>query len=112
VYASKNSDQIESLSPHVLLTEEAGEIFEAHSFLAMSPTCRQIIAIGDHMQLRPKAGCYELKKKSGQGFNVDESLFERLILEGTRLVTLNVQHRMRPEFSRIIREGLTTARWF
>jgi AAA+ superfamily predicted ATPase len=106
VYASKNSDQIESLSPDVLLIEEAGEIFEAHTFAAMSPTCKQIIAIGDHMQLRPKAECYDLKKESGRGFNVDESLFERLILSGVPLVTLSVQHRMRPEFSRIIRETM------
>ena len=103
IYAAKHADQLEALAPDVLLTEEAGEIFEGQTLAAISGSCKQIIAIGDHMQLRPKAECYELKKESGKGYNVDESMFERLILAGVPLVTLNVQHRMRPEFSRIVR---------
>eukprot|EP01050_Picozoa_sp_SAG11_P003357 SAG11_NODE_188_length_13029_cov_3.652514_5_plen_2762_part_00 len=106
IYAAKHADQLAVLAPDVLLTEEAGEIFEAQTLAAISSSCKQIIAIGDHMQLRPKAECYELRKESGKGFNVDESMFERLILSGLPLVTLNVQHRMRPEFSRIVRETM------
>ena len=99
--------------------------------------CQQLIMIGDHRQLPPKAEHYRLRKEAGLGFDIDVSLFERLArsydlpasladdviggpadaqacaIEGSPgvrtgwlrlpMVTLAVQHRMRPEFSRLIR---------
>lgn len=48
---------------------------------------------GDHKQLRPSTSVYELARK----YNMDISLFERMINNGINCHTLAVQHRMRPE---------------
>lgn len=56
------------------------------------------------MQLRPKVNVYDLQVDSGRGYNMDRSLFERLV-EDRNIPTsvLSTQYRMRPEFSRLIR---------
>lgn len=41
--------------------EEAAEILEAHSIVALSSTAEHLILIGDHEQLRPKPAEYGLK---------------------------------------------------
>ena len=72
--------------------------------IGMSPNCKHLIAIGDHKQLRPKLDSYKLTVESGEGYKFNRSLFERLALSDFPLVTLNLQHRMRPEISRLIRQ--------
>ncbi len=96
----------------------------------MRGRCRQLVMIGDHLQLRQKAEYYPLRKEAGHGFDIDVSIFERLAkaskaapstptaaaAEGVAgevgsddrlpLVTLKVQHRMRPEISRLVRETM------
>lgn len=63
-----------------------------------------MILIGDHKQLRPKVESYSLTAVSGHGFGLDISLFERLILSPSMdSVMLQVQHRMRKEFSDLLR---------
>lgn len=56
---------------------------------------------------------YELTVDKGDGYDLNKSLFERLVLKGFPHVTLTTQHRMRPEISALIREltypGLTDA---
>jgi hypothetical protein len=44
-----------------------------------------------------------LQVKSGRGYDLDMSLFERLVASGIEYVSLGHQHRMRPEISRIVR---------
>lgn len=85
-----------------MLVEEAGEILEAHVITALGPSTQQLILIGDHQQLRPKCS-YELSVAKGEGFDLNRSLFERLILKGFPHITLTQQHRMRPEISSMIR---------
>lgn len=88
----------------VVIVEEAGEVFESHVLSALTPQSKHCILIGDHLQLPPKAESYKLTCSSKIGYNIDISLFERLILSKTLPSTmLAVQHRMRPEFSEIIR---------
>jgi AAA domain len=92
----------------VVLVEEAGEVLEAHVLSALLKVdnvkaTKHLILIGDHMQLRPKLETYELTTVSGGGYNLDCSLFEHLITGGRPAVTLQVQHRMRPSFSALIR---------
>ena len=58
-----------------------------------------MILIGDHQQLRPNPSVFELAKK----YNLELSLFERMVNNGMQCQTLNVQHRMRPEISRLIK---------
>jgi hypothetical protein len=81
---------------------------------------QHLILIGDHQQLRPQASVYRydcMHSETGGSLpqpltsriyrlairhHLDVSLFERLIKNGLPHVTLSVQHRMRPEISRLI----------
>jgi superfamily I DNA and/or RNA helicase len=54
-------------------------------------------------QLRPKVNNYELTVEKGYGYELNVSLFERLVQAGYPHQTLNKQHRMRPEISELIR---------
>jgi len=54
--------------------------------------------LGDHKQLKPSTAVYKLSKD----FNIDVSLFERMINNKMDCPILNVQHRMRPEISSLI----------
>lgn len=100
--AAKYSSAIQAALPGVVLVEEAGEILEAHILTALGPNTEQLILIGDHKQLRPKCA-YELSVEQGDGFDLNRSLFERLVLKGFPHVSLSEQHRMRPEISAMIR---------
>jgi superfamily I DNA and/or RNA helicase len=100
--AAKYSASIQGASPGVILVEEAGEILEAHVLTSLGPCTQQLIMIGDHKQLRPKCS-YELSVAQGDGFDLNRSLFERLVMKGFPHVTLTQQHRMRPEISSMIR---------
>jgi hypothetical protein len=55
-------------------------------------------------QLRPKVNHYQLTVEKGEGYNLNQSLFERLVIAGYPHQTLQKQHRMRPEISALIRE--------
>ena len=55
-------------------------------------------------QLRPKVNNYQLTVEKGEGFDLNRSLFERLVLKGYPHDTLSTQHRMRPEISAFVRE--------
>jgi len=107
--AAKYRDILGVVAPEVVLVEEAGEVLEAHILTALAEGteekggCQHLIMIGDHMQLRPKVEQYRLTAPSGGGYNLDCSLFERLIGEERAYVTLDVQRRMRPMISALIR---------
>ncbi|KAK3386657.1 P-loop containing nucleoside triphosphate hydrolase protein [Podospora didyma] len=97
--AAKYSHLIRAAKPDVILVEEAGEILESHILTALAPSVKQLILIGDHKQLRPKINNYALSVEKGEGFDLNRSLFERLIMQGTEHTTLRKQHRMVPEIS-------------
>ena len=96
--AAKYNHILTRLYPKIIIIEEAAEVFEAHVFTSLTPSVQQLIMIGDHKQLRPKANCYDLEKN--YAFCV--SLFERLAINGFPVFTLEVQHRMRPEIASLI----------
>ncbi|KAJ2919492.1 hypothetical protein MD484_g924, partial [Candolleomyces efflorescens] len=102
--AAKYGLTIQAIAPDVVLVEEAGEILESHILTALGPGLKQLILIGDHKQLRPKVKNYELTVEKGNGYDLNCSLFERLILSGYPHQTLTKQHRMRPEISDLIRQ--------
>jgi hypothetical protein len=102
--AAKYSKFIRAAAPDVIIVEEAGEILESHVLTALAPTVKQVVLIGDHKQLRPKINNYQLSVEKGGGYDLNRSLFERLILQGAPHCTLNKQHRMVPEISRFPRE--------
>lgn len=101
--AAMYTDEIRKASPGIVLVEEAGEILESHILTALTSTTKQLILIGDHKQLRPKVNNYALTVEKGDGYDLNVSLFERLVLSGVPHTTLSKQHRMRPEISSLVR---------
>ncbi|KAJ6515608.1 P-loop containing nucleoside triphosphate hydrolase protein [Mycena sanguinolenta] len=101
--AAKYTRDIQAASPQVLIVEEAGEILESHVITALGTDTQQMILIGDHKQLRPKVNNYLLTVEKGDGYALNRSLFERLVLEGYPHKVLTQQHRMRPEISALVR---------
>ncbi|KAG2458417.1 ZNFX1 protein, partial [Polypterus senegalus] len=89
---------VQDIQPKVVVVEEAAEVLEAHIVTTLTAACEHLILIGDHQQLRPSATVYELAKN----FNLEVSLFERLIRMGIPYVRLNYQHRMRPEIAKLL----------
>ncbi len=101
--AAKYARDLQSASPGVILVEEAGEILESHILTALSSGTKQLALIGDHKQLRPKVNNYALTVEKGDGYDLNRSLFERLVLAGYPHTTLTNQHRMCPEISSLVR---------
>ncbi|KAL4998548.1 P-loop containing nucleoside triphosphate hydrolase protein [Aspergillus recurvatus] len=101
--AAMNARNLSVISPGIVLLEEAGEILESHVLAAIGSHTKQLIMIGDHQQLRPKINNYALSVEKGSGYDLNRSLFERLIETGYRHSTLAKQHRMAPEISALVR---------
>ncbi|PKK69466.1 hypothetical protein RhiirC2_661403 [Rhizophagus irregularis] len=111
--AARYQDLIRSIKPEIIICEEAGQILEAHVLGALTPSTQHLILIGDHNQLRPRISTFSLgmDSKTGRNYQLDKSLFERLVnsdrtskVEKTQLLT---QRRMRKgEISDLIRYTL------
>ena len=101
--AAKNAKIINAVQPEIVIVEEAGEILESHILTALGPFTKRLILIGDHKQLRPKAN-FHLSVEKGTGYDLNRSLFERLILKNYPHTSLLKQHRMRPEISNLVRQ--------
>lgn len=95
---------LESAQPDIVIVEEAGEIQESHVLTALTSSVKQLVLIGDHKQLRPKINNYNLTVEKGEGYDLNRSMFERLILQGHPHTTLQKQHRMHPDISVLVRE--------
>ncbi|KAJ6024726.1 AAA family ATPase [Penicillium herquei] len=102
--AARYSRALHVANPAIVIVEEAGEILESHILTAMTLETKQLVLIGDHKQLRPKVNNYKLSVESGDGLDLNRSLFERLIAKGFPHTALTTQHRMRPEISRLVRQ--------
>ncbi|KAM7189183.1 AAA domain containing protein [Rhypophila sp. PSN 637] len=92
--AAKYTRLIRTAKPDIVLVEEAGEILESHILTALAPSVKRIILIGDHKQLQPKINTYALNMEKGDGFDLNQSLFERLIMQGATHTALRKQHQM------------------
>ena len=101
--AATHAELIQTVSPGAVLVEEAGEILECHVLTALSESTKKLIMIGDHKQLRPRVSNYALSVEKGDGFDLNVSMFERLVLAGYPTTTLSEQHRMSPKISSIVR---------
>ena len=97
--AAKYNYILQRLSPKIVVIEEAAEVLESHIVSCLSSGAQQLVLIGDHKQLRPKPNTHELVKE----YHMAISLFERLANNGFPLVTLGIQHRMRPEIACLVR---------
>ncbi len=96
--AAKYNYLMTEIRPKIVIFEEAAEVLEAHIVTSLASSVQQLILIGDHQQLKPKPTCYDLEKN----YELSVSLFERLIKNEFQRVTLENQHRMRPEISALI----------
>lgn len=96
---SKYRGLISSLSPKVVLIEEAAEVIEAPIAAACFQSLEHMILVGDHKQLK---GTCAVKDLAGEPFNLDVSMFERLVGNGIGFSILGRQRRMAPEISRLL----------
>ena len=96
---SKYRGLVAGLKPRVVLIEEAAETLEAHITAACFDTLEHLILVGDHQQLRGHCAVPEL---ASEKYNLDVSMFERLIKNNVEFSCLLKQRRMVPEISRII----------
>lgn len=111
---ARKLDLLRRINVKVLLCEEAGEVLEAHLLTALLPSVEHAILIGDHQQLRPHVQNYDLssESKNGEQYSLDVSLFERLIQPNNIIAqplpycTLEVQRRMHPSISQLVRQTL------
>lgn len=101
--AAKYAQELQAASRDVVLVEEAGEILESHILTSFGPHTQQLVLIGDHEQLRPKVNNHDLSVEKGDGYDLNRSLFERLIRKDFPHQTLTQQHRMRPTISALVR---------
>ena len=97
--AAKYRKLLQKVEPKLIIVEEAAEVLESHIIATLNANCKHLILIGDHKQLRPSTTVYELSKK----YALDISLFERMVRNEVPCVTLEEQHRMRPEISSLMR---------
>lgn len=77
-----------------ILIDESTQATEPECMIPVVLGCRQLVLVGDHCQLGPVVMC---KKAARAGLS--QSLFERLVVLGTRPIRLQVQYRMHPALS-------------
>lgn len=100
---SKYRALISALKPKIILIEEAAETLEAPVIAACVESLEHLILVGDHQQLRPHCHVKEHEMGEGRAFNLNVSLFERLVINNVEFDTLLRQRRMIPEIRRILR---------
>ncbi|ELU02825.1 hypothetical protein CAPTEDRAFT_212972 [Capitella teleta] len=98
--AAKCHDLLQKLKPRIVILEEAAEVLEGHVITTLTSECQHLILIGDHQQLKPNPTVHELAVK----YNLNVSLFERMINNGANCVVLEEQRRMRPEIAKLIQD--------
>lgn len=108
---ARSVEMLRRVRAKVVICEEAGEVMEPHIISALMPGLEHFIQIGDHRQLRPQiqhwAGL-SLESAAGRQYQLDRSQFERRAvgepgMRAAAVAQLNIQRRMRPEISRLIR---------
>ncbi|KAJ5508052.1 hypothetical protein N7527_010195 [Penicillium freii] len=107
---ARHIETLRRVGTKVIICEEAAEVMEAHVISALMPGVEHFIQIGDHRQLRPQIQNHSLSLESSTGktWQLDRSQFERRALgepglKPAPIAQLNVQRRMRPEISQLIR---------
>ncbi|EPQ57199.1 P-loop containing nucleoside triphosphate hydrolase protein [Gloeophyllum trabeum ATCC 11539] len=109
--AAKLTTLLKGIAPRVLIVEEAGQVLEAHVLGSLVPSIQHLIMIGDPLQLRPTLnnfveGLSMDNRQGAQLYRFDMSLMERLSSAGLPMSRIDVQRRMRPTISNLIRHTL------
>lgn len=100
-FAARNSALSKMLKPGIILVEEASEVLESQVLASLTKDTKQLILIGDHMQLKPLTNSFDLAKN----FYFNVSLFERMIRNNMEYVTLDVQMRMKSDICDLVRSA-------
>lgn len=88
-----------AMQPRTILIEEAAETREANLTSSLYPSVQQLILVGDHQQLTPHCDVLRLAEEP---FNLNVSLFQRLVSMKVPYQMLNTQRRMAPELRYIV----------
>lgn len=96
---SKYRPLIASMKPKIILIEEAAEVLEAPVTAACFESLEHLILVGDHKQLQGHCTVEELGRSP---YNLNVSMFERLVDNGIPYKTLLRQRRMDPEFRQLL----------
>ncbi|CAE6502546.1 unnamed protein product, partial [Rhizoctonia solani] len=107
--AAKLVSMLSGMGPKIMIVEEAGQVLESHILASLVGSVEHLILVGDPLQLRPNINSYKLatdNPKTGKLYRFDQSLMERLSSSGFPMSQIDVQRRMRPEISSLIRNTL------
>jgi helicase required for RNAi-mediated heterochromatin assembly 1 len=96
---SKYRPLVSSLKPKIILIEEAAEVIEAPVTAACVESLEHLILVGDHQQLQGHCNVQEL---GDAPYNLNVSMFERLVRNDMPFKILLRQRRMDPEFRRLL----------
>lgn len=96
---SKYRPLIASMKPKIILIEEAAEVLEAPVTAACFESLEHLILVGDHKQLQGHCTVEELGRSP---YNLNVSMFERLVNNGIPYKTLLGQRRMEPDFRELL----------
>ncbi|XP_054720298.1 NFX1-type zinc finger-containing protein 1-like [Uloborus diversus] len=96
--AAKYRGIVQRLNPRIIIVEEAAEILESHIVTSLAEGTQHVILIGDHQQLRPSPTVHMLAVK----YDLNVSLFERMVNNHMECFQLSSQHRMRPEIAALL----------
>ncbi|KAJ6649215.1 NFX1-type zinc finger-containing protein 1 [Pseudolycoriella hygida] len=96
--AAKYNSVLDIMKSKIVIVEEAAEVLEAHIVTSITKHCEHLILIGDHQQLRPPTTVYKLARD----YQLDVSLFERLIHNDISWKNLRTQHRMSPNICQLL----------
>ncbi|GAB1311509.1 hypothetical protein MFIFM68171_01719 [Madurella fahalii] len=88
-----------AMRPRSLLIEEAAETREANIASALYPSVQQLILVGDHKQLAPKC---DIQWLGDAPYNLNVSMFQRMVNLNVPFVMLKEQRRMKPELRFIL----------
>ena len=83
-----------AILPQSILIEEAAETREANIVSALYPSIQQLILVGDHKQLAPQC---DIRYLGNPPYNLNVSLFQRMVNLDMPFVMLKQQRRMKPE---------------
>lgn len=92
-------DTLDQLKIKIVIVEEAAELLEAHVLASLPYGAEHFLQIGDHRQLRPSYAHMQFAKD----YNLQLSLFERLVNNGADCPMLSEQRRMRPSIADLVR---------
>ncbi|XP_033724517.1 NFX1-type zinc finger-containing protein 1-like [Pecten maximus] len=96
--AAADNDILRRINPKIMVIEEAAEVPDHHLLAGLVPSLQHLVMIGDHQQLRPAYNDY----KTAMRYDLNVSIFERLVTAGLPFQQLQFQHRMRPEIADLL----------